>query len=171
MMIKWKISQWHWRQKIAFAFLPPFLAGGLGSILTVEGLRSWYPMINKVSFNPPAWVFGPVWTMLYIFMGTATVIILQTKGKIFALKSKNLHEQALNLYLGQIVLNFLWTPVFFALAQPLLALFILVTLLIVFVQMTSVYARINKNTLWFLIPNILWLCLATMLNFGVVILN
>lgn len=158
-------------KKVLIAGLPPFLAGGLGGMLTNLGLKDWYPALNKASFNPPSWVFGPAWTILYIFMALATWIMLNKKEKIFDLQIKNLKRLALNYYFLQIVLNFLWTPMFFVLRQPVLALVLLFVLFVVFAKMTLIYAKIDKRTLWFLIPNLLWLSFAAILNASVVFLN
>lgn len=135
------------------------------------GLQDWYPSLRKPWFNPPSWVFGPVWTILYIFMGVATWLILEKKYAVLDFGGEKDRRQALRFYFLQIVLNFLWTPVFFALSQPGAALLILVILLIVFVQMTTIYFQIKRATLWFLLPNILWLCFATILNLSIVLLN
>ena len=158
-------------KKVLIAGLPPFLAGTLGGLLTNLGLKDWYPFLNKASFNPPAWVFGPTWTILYIFMAIATWIMLNKKGQIFDLKIKNLQRLATSYYFLQIILNFLWTPIFFVLRQPVAALVLLFALFLVFAKMTLIYAKIDKRTLWFLIPNLLWLSFATMLNASVVFLN
>lgn len=158
-------------KKVLISALPPFLAGTLGGLLTNLGLKDWYPFINKASFNPPAWVFGPVWTVLYIFMAVATWIMLSKKEKIFDLQIKNLKRLAINYYFLQIMLNFLWTPIFFVLRQPVAALVLLFALFLVFAKMTLIYAKIDKRTLWFLLPNLLWLSFATILNASVVFLN
>ncbi|MDO5561704.1 MAG: TspO/MBR family protein [bacterium] len=158
-------------QRFLLAFLPPALAGVFGSLTMIGGLQTWYSTLTKPFFNPPAWLFGPVWTLLYFLMGLATWIILNRRYSILEFRKRNLQREAVKFYLVQIILNFLWTPVFFAFQAPVVALFILVALLIVFVQMTNLYARLNRSTLWCLIPNLVWLCFATILNLSIVLLN
>lgn len=158
-------------QRFLLAFAPPAAAGILGSLTMIGGSQTWYPSLVKPFFSPPAWLFGPAWTLLYFLMGLATWIILNRRYSILEFCKRNLQREAIKFYLVQIVLNFLWTPMFFAFQAPLVALFVLVALLIIFIQMTNLYARLNKVTLWCLIPNIAWLCFATLLNLSIVLLN
>ena len=158
-------------QRFLLAFLPPFLAGVLGALTMSRGLQVWYVTLTKPFFNPPGWLFGPVWTILYFLMGLATWIILKRRYGLLQLKQKELQRQALQFYLVQIILNFLWSPVFFAFHSPMIAVFILISLLVIFIQMTIIYARLDKRTLWCLIPNIAWLAFATLLNLSLVFLN
>lgn len=164
-------KSWSWWQKALLSFGPPLLVGFLGSILMAGSLDIWYQTLNKASFNPPAWVFGPAWTLLYFLMGLATYWILDKKFSPLKLGAKCLQWEAIKFYLIQICLNFAWTPVFFVFRQTLSGLAVLIALLIVFIIMTRIYARLDKKTLWCLLPNIAWLCFATLLNLMIVILN
>lgn len=170
-LLKKSFKSWSWWQKAWLAFGPPVLVGFLGSLLMSDSLGIWYQTLNKASFNPPGWVFGPAWTLLYFLMGLATYLILNKKFSPLKLGAKCLQWEAVKFYLIQISLNFAWTPFFFVFHQTFVGLIILIALLTIFIIMTRIYACLDKRTLWCLIPNIAWLCFATLLNLMIVILN
>jgi len=140
------------------------LAGAMGALLTATGEGSWYMNLVKPSFNPPGWLFGPVWTMLYILMGIAVWMIWQQK------KDKKI-KIALNLFWLQLVLNAIWTPVFFGLENTGVALGIIIVLWLVLLVTIIKFWQIKKTVAGLLVPYILWVSFASVLNFAIWWLN
>ena len=150
--------------KLIFAILISQLAGIIGSLFTITSTKSWYTTIIKPSFNPPNWIFGPVWTLLYLLMGISLYLILTTK------KSKN-RKIGLYLFFTQLVLNTLWSILFFGLQSPLFA-FIEIIILWLAILLTIIYFyKINKKASYLLIPYILWVTFAAILNLSIYSLN
>lgn len=132
--------------------------GFLGSIATVTSVNSWYLTLAKPFFNPPSWVFGPVWTVLYLTMGIAAYFISERKriSKWFWI---------------QLGLNFLWSFVFFG-AQMIGLAFVVIVLLWIAIRRTiRDFNTVYKPAGQLLIPYILWVSFATLLNFSIWILN
>jgi len=150
--------------KLLVSIVISFVAGGIGSLATIPNIPTWYAALEKPFFNPPNWVFGPVWTLLYILMGASLYLVWTSKGK----GSK---QTAYRLFGAQLVLNALWSVVFFGLHQPWLAVVVIVALLVVLVVALRVFAKHSKAAAWLLIPYIAWVCFATVLNTGVALLN
>lgn len=122
----------------------------------------WYASLNKPSFNPPDWVFGPVWTILYILIGVAGWQTCKTRPRGFAMK----------LWTVQMVLNFFWTPVFFTLHNPALALDVIVALLATILAYIYVsYRDGNTRSAILFIPYAAWVAFATFLNAAIWQLN
>lgn len=140
-------------------------AGLVGSIFTVSSIKSWYVFLNKPSFSPPNWLFGPVWTLLYFMMGISFYLVWQ-KGA----RKKNVRS-AMSLFLFHLVVNSLWSVIFFGLRNPLLALSEIALLwgLIVFVMLK--FQKIDYRAFLLLIPYFLWVSFATILNYNIVVLN
>lgn len=142
-----------------------FSAAFLGSLFTRNAISDWYANLNKPFFTPPDWLFGPVWTVLYLLMALSAFLVWQ-KG----LDSPAVRI-ALALYLLQLILNGLWTPLFFGLRMPLVA-FIEILLLwtaIVFTIIAS--ARVSMPAALLLLPYIVWTSFAAVLNFSIWLLN
>jgi translocator protein len=138
------------------------LAGIIGSLFTEIG--SWYQDLIKPSFNPPNWIFGPVWTILYLLMGISLYLVWNSK------KSK---ERKIGLYFFfiQLILNSLWSILFFGLNNPLLA-FIEIIILWFAILLTLIYFyRVRKAAGYLLIPYLLWVSFASILNYFILILN
>ena len=130
----------------------------LGSMITRPAIGGWYAELAKPSFNPPDWVFAPVWTILYILMGISFGIIWQ-KG--FDRKTV---RTAMYLFLMQLAFNLLWSIIFFGLHQPLLA-FIEIILLWLLILLTIIkFIRISRPAGIILIPYIIWVSFAGVLN-------
>lgn len=140
-------------------------AGFIGSLFTTTGPDSWYSNINKPSFNPPGWIFGPVWTLLYILMGISLYLVWQ-KG------IADPHVKiALLIFAVQLVLNIMWSILFFGMQSPMLAL-IEIVLLWVFILLTIThFYPISRTAAYLLIPYILWVSFAAILNFSIFMLN
>lgn len=151
--------------KLLISLTGPFLAGGLGGIATATAIPTWYADLTKPPFNPPNWVFGPVWTLLYLLMGVALYIVW-TQGKEGRNKSLGM------LYFWvQLVFNLVWSFVFFG-AQSLMGGLAVILLLLLFISLTMVYfKRISKLSFALLIPYLMWVSFATILNLSLFILN
>ena len=136
----------------------------VGSFWTKEGLFTWYPMIAKPSWTPPNWLFGPVWTILYIMIAIAGFLIYRSK------KGEK-RSQALLFYGIQLSLNFLWSFLFFSLQSPLLGL-IDISLLALFIILTILYTwKVKRSASILLIPYFLWVLYAAGLNASIWFLN
>jgi tryptophan-rich sensory protein len=141
------------------------LAGGVGTLFTVSAISTWYAALNKPFFSPPNWLFGPVWTILYILMGVS-IAIIWSKG----LKSKKVRD-AVCLFGVQLLLNAIWTPIFFG-AKNLFISLIVIGLMWIFILKTILaFGEINKTASFLLYPYIAWVSFASILNFSVWLLN
>lgn len=139
--------------------------GLTSSLFTIAAIETWYKPLNKPSFSPPNWVFGPVWTILYFMMGVSAYIIWE-KG----LRSKNVRS-ALTVFLIQLGLNFLWSIFFFGLRQPILGFINIVFLWVMIVISIRKFYPLSKQAAYFLIPYLLWVSFASVLNASIVVLN
>lgn len=146
---------------IGFCFSVAFL----GSVLTLPSIPTWYAALNKPIFSPPNWIFGPVWTILYFLMGISLYIIWNKN-----LKSKK-KDQAIKTFIFQLVLNLLWSLVFFGLHQSLLAFITVITLWISIFMTIKYFYKISRFAAYLLIPYILWVSFAAVLNLFIVLLN
>lgn len=149
--------------KLVVSLLLPFIAGGIGSYFTFSEITSWYSTLEKPFFTPPNWVFGPVWTLLYILMGMAFYLVWQTK--------KGKKVLAYKYYFSQLLLNTLWSIVFFGLHQPVWAFVLILFLWFAIFQTITQFLRIHKLAGQLLYPYIAWVSFASLLNLGIVVLN
>lgn len=150
--------------KLIIALLIPQLAGGLGSYFTIGSVRDWYPVLVKPILNPPAWIFGPVWTSLFLLMGYALYIVWKDDSG----KDKRLAYWAFGI---QMVLNALWSIIFFGLESPGGALIEVAFLWLTILATIISFAKISRLAAWLLIPYILWVSFAIYLNFSIWMLN
>ncbi|MDD2656135.1 MAG: tryptophan-rich sensory protein [Patescibacteria group bacterium] len=154
-------------KKLTISIIGTQLAGVLGSVFNFVSIPTWYTTLNKPSFNPPNWVFGPVGTILFLMMGVA-VYLVWTKKTMFHGKKK---KEALQIYLLQLLLNVLWSALFFGILSPGLAF---AEIIILWVSIAITIFKFNKfSTLaaWLLVPYLLWVSFASILNFSIWILN
>ena len=142
-----------------------FLVAFIGSALTLSSLPTWYSTLNKPIFSPPNWIFGPVWTILYFLMGVSLYIVWNKN-----LKNKN-KDEAIKIFIFQLILNLLWSFVFFSLHQPLLALITIIILWFFILMTIKYFYKISKLAAYLLIPYILWVSFASLLNLFIVGLN
>lgn len=150
--------------KLFISIITPLFIGFVWWFFTSSSVRTWYIAVNKPSFNPPSWVFWPVWTLLYILMWIAFYFIWQ---HWYNLKTKN----AFIFYYIQLWLNLLWSIIFFWLHNPTLA-FIEIIILWIFILLTIIsFYKIEKKSAYLLIPYLLWVSFASILNFYIMILN
>lgn len=138
-----------------------FAAAATGFLVSTDG---WYASIVKPSWNPPSWVFGPVWTLLYCMMATAAWLVWQRGGW-------HVQKRALGLYLVQWALNALWTPLFFGLHRPGLAFVEIMALYVAVLATLVAFWQVRRVAGLLLVPYILWMTLATALNFTIWQLN
>ena len=141
-----------------------FSFGFIGSFFTTSSITNWYAFINKPLFSPPNWIFGPVWTLLYILMGVSAFLIWQKRDN---LKTK----PALIFYGIQLILNALWSIIFFGMHNPGLALLEIVILwLFILITLIKFY-KINKTAGLLFIPYLAWVSFASILNYAIWMLN
>jgi translocator protein len=148
---------------LAIAIIIPQIAGFIGSLYTTPNISTWYSGITKPSFNPPNWIFGPVWTTLFLMMGVASFIIYKQKDKI--------KTQALKLYLAQLTLNIMWSVIFFGAKNPLGGFLVIVALWIEIAYTMDIFYKIKKTAGYLFVPYFLWVSFAMILNFSIYILN
>lgn len=141
------------------------IIGGLSGYATAGSIGSWYSTLNKPFFNPPNWIFGPVWTVLYILMGASAGIIWdQGWNKPEVIK-------ALGVFGIHMLLNAAWTLIFFGMEAPLFALIEIFLLWISILIYARIFYKIKAYTGWMQIPYLLWVSFASVLNGAIVWLN
>ncbi len=138
-----------------------FTASVIGGVTTANFKEPWYSEIILPSFNPPSWVFGPVWTMLYIMMSLA---IWKVWINFYDIK-------ILKLYLIHLFFNSIWSIFFFGFHQIGLALIDLIIILVFIVALMKIYLKKNKTSFYLMIPYLLWSSYALVLNFTIFIYN
>ncbi len=148
---------------LIFAIGLPLLIGAVGSFFTTSEINTWYATLYKPSFSPPNFIFAPVWTALYFLMGISFYFILVNK-----IKDKKL---AVKFFVAQLILNLLWSILFFGLKSPLLAFFEIILLWIFILLTMTHFYKIFKIASYLLIPYILWVSFAGVLNLSIVLLN
>jgi translocator protein len=124
----------------------------------------WFDALDKPSLFPPGWMFGAVWTVLYIMLGLVLAMLLHARGA----RGRGL---ALGLFAVQMILNLIWSPLFFGAHQVSLALILIIVILIFAVATVFAVAKIRKNAAWMMVPYLVWLCIAAILNFEMDRLN
>lgn len=133
-------------------------AGILGSFFTVSSIPNWYATLNKPFFSPPNWIFGPVWTVLYILMGISLYLVWEKK-------------KVPSIFWVQLILNLVWSIIFFGMRNPILALIDIGALWISIVLTIKAFSKINILAGKLLIPYILWVSFASILNLAIVSIN
>ena len=129
--------------------------GGVSGYFTAGGVRDWFPTLVKPSFNPPSWVFAPVWTLLYIMMGIAAWLVWRQGGDV---------NFALSLFFIQLALNFLWSFLFFNLHRLDLALIDITTLWIGIAATLFAFWQLDMRAGLLLVPYLAWVSFAGLLN-------
>lgn len=141
-----------------------FAAAGVGGWFTGSSVKTWYPELLKPPVTPPPWVFGPVWTALYVLVATAAWVVWQRH--LF-------HDVSLPLafFFGQLILNAAWSCIFFGLRRPALALVEILILLLAIALTTLSFFPYSRAAFWLMTPYLGWVGYATYLNFGIWRLN
>ena len=140
--------------------------GYLSSKVTQASIETWYPMIKKPIFNPPNWVFAPVWTLLFILMGISSGLIWNQMAVKMPLVKKGML-----FFIIQLALNALWSYIFFGLHNFLLALVEIVLLWLMIYETYHVFKQIDKKAAYLLIPYLVWVGFATLLTASIFWLN
>ncbi len=141
------------------------VVGSLSGLATASSVETWYTTLEIPSFNPPNWIFGPVWTLLYIMMGTAAAMVW-TKSN-----DPNSSDRPLLIYGLQLGLNALWSLVFFGLRSPAGGLVMILLLIAAIVGCISLFRPIDVRAARLLYPYLAWVCFATVLNASIAVLN
>jgi len=146
---------------ILFALIT-YSASVIGSFATISFKEPWYSQLIKPSFNPPDWIFAPVWTTLYLMM---TVAIW------FFWHSKNRNMNTVYIYFIHLIFNTTWSIIFFVVHNILLALIVLIVLIVLIIILIVRFKRVNLLSAYLMIPYLLWCCFALILNTSLLILN
>jgi benzodiazapine receptor len=149
-----------WFALVGFLVLT-FAAAGLGSLLTGDPASGWYASLQKPSFNPPNWIFAPVWSALYGAMAVAAWLVYRRAGMV----------RAHAWFFAQLVLNVLWSGLFFALQRPLAAFVDIVALWALVLTTAIMFARHSRVAAWLFAPYLAWVSFAALLNFSIWRLN
>jgi translocator protein len=149
--------------KFVISLAIPQLVGAVGSVFTVSSASDCYLTLEKPALNPPSWVFGPVWTTLFLLMGVALYFVwtadVPEKRKVYW------------VFGVQLFLNMLWSVVFFGLQNPTLAFGEILALIVLIVANILVFAKVSHRAAWLLVPYLLWVAFASYLNFSILRLN
>ena len=144
--------------KLLFSLLLPFLAGGLGSAFTTPAIPTWYATLNKPVWQPPSWLFGPVWTTLYVMMGLSLFFVIKNRA-------------AITIFVIQLIFNALWSIVFFGMKNIGGALGVIGLLWMLIAVNIVIFYRLNKVSGLLLVPYLLWVSFASYLNYTIWTLN
>ena len=139
-----------------------YSASAIGGMATISFKEPWYSLLIKPSFNPPDWIFAPVWTTLYLMMTFAIWLFWHSKNKDI---------NTINIYLIQIVINTTWSIVFFVFHQILFSIFVLILLIILIIILIKKFSKVNLISSYLMIPYLLWCCFALVLNLSIYLLN
>ena len=151
--------------KLAVSIVLPLLAGFIGSMSTSKSVGTWYRTLAKPAFNPPDAVFGPVWTTLYVLMGISLFLVWRKGTAVPAVRL------GLVVFAAQIALNALWSFAFFGMRSPLAGAVVIVALWNAILANIIVFTRVSSWAGVLLVPYILWVSFATVLNFSIYFLN
>ncbi len=146
---------------LALILLVTFLASGIGGFVTSSFKEPWYSQIILPTFNPPSWVFGPVWNLLYIFMSVAAWIAWK----------KISDKKILQVYFVHLFFNSIWSVIFFGFHQIFIALIDLVIILAFIIWLMKIYYQDSKISFLLMIPYLLWSFYALILNTTIFYLN
>lgn len=151
--------------KIILSIILCFIIAGIGGYATQSSVGTWYTELNKPSFNPPNWIFGPVWTLLYIMMGLSAGLVWK-KGL-----ENPLVKKGLLIYLVQLGLNLSWSVVFFGNQEIFGALLVILALLFMIIMNILFFLKVNRIAGYLLVPYLFWVLFASFLNYEIWQLN
>ncbi len=151
--------------KLAGSIVLCELVGIISTSFTIASIPTWYRALNKPFFSPPNWVFGPVWTILYALMGVSLYLVWKRGAK------NKKAKKAVLYFMIQLAFNFLWSLVFFGLHSPMLAFVTIVFLWITILVSIMKFYPLSKTAAYLLIPYIIWVSFASILNLSIVVLN
>ncbi len=151
--------------KLIIAIAIPLIVGGTSGFFTATGVESWYQTIARPTWNPPGWLFGPVWTTLYVMMGISLFLVWKEDTSV------ELKKIGIALFAVQLVLNFFWSFIFFNQHQIGWALVEIAAMWVFILLTIFAFAQVNKAAAWLLVPYISWVSFATILNYTIWQLN
>src|SRR6476620_5805838 len=151
--------------KLLISIGVPVVVGGVAGFFTTPEIDKWYKTIQKPDWQPPNWVFGPVWTLLYIMMGIALYLVWRSNAP------SNKKRTAITLWIIQLVFNFFWSFIFFRQHQLDWALGEIIVLWLFILLTIFAFARINKLAAWLLVPYISWVSFASILTYTIYEMN
>ena len=151
--------------KLFISILIPLLVGAISGYFTSSGVNGWFAVANKPWFNPPNWIFAPVWTTLYILMGIALFLVWRSNAE------KNIKQAAIMLFAVQLTLNFFWSIIFFKLQQPGWAFAEIIFMWLMILLTILWFGKISPAAAWLLVPYISWVSFAAILNYSIWHLN
>lgn len=136
-------------------------AGAVGSLFTITGPGSWYESLNKPAFNPPNWLFAPIWTLLFILMGFSLFLIWREGWKKEGVKA------AVKIFFVQLGFNIVWSYCFFGLHNPRLAFWEIIALILAILATIIAFSKVNKRAVRLLWPYLFWVGCAAFLNYTI----
>ena len=139
-----------------------YSASLIGGLATISFKEPWYSLLNKPTFNPPDWIFAPVWTTLYLMMTVAIWIFWHTKNK---------NINTIYIYFIHLIFNTTWSVVFFVFHNMVLALIVLIILIALIINLILRFKRVNMFSVYLMIPYLLWCCFALILNSSLLVIN
>lgn len=151
--------------KFVVSITIPLLAGFVGSIFTFSSIANWYVYLNKPTLTPPSWIFSPVWTTLFVLMGIGLFLVWKSGWERREVKI------AMLAFGIQLVLNTLWSILFFGAENPGLAFIDIVLLWVAILVTIGLFSKISKTAALLLVPYVFWVSFAAYLNYGIWILN
>jgi tryptophan-rich sensory protein len=151
--------------KLVISLVVTQMAGIVGSLFTMSSIPTWYATLIRPPLNPPNWIFGPVWTILYLMMGVALYIVWKEGDKKLKIRL------AIYIFGFQLLANALWSIIFFGAQNVGLALVDIIILWFAIVATIFRFYKISKTAAYLLVPYLLWVTFATYLNAGIFYLN
>ena len=134
----------------------------IGALATINFKEPWYSLLNKPVFNPPDWIFGPIWSTLYLMMTVSVWLYWH---------SKNRNINTIYIYFIHLVFNATWSITFFAFHNMILALAVIIILIALIINLILSFRRVKIVSAYLMIPYLLWCCFALILNISLIILN
>jgi len=149
--------------KLILAILLCQLAGVFGSLFTMPAIPTWYASLNKPSFAPPGWLIGTIWVILYTLMGISLWLVW--------ISEKKRKTRATSMFKFQLILNALWSFLFFGLKSPLYGLIGIIMVWAAILATIILFYRIEKKAAYLLVPYLVWVSIATILNYLIFVMN
>jgi len=143
----------------------PLFIGYIGSLLTMPSISGWYAGLIKPVFTPASWVFGPAWTILYVLMGVALFLVIKDGG------GRNYYRASIISFATQLFLNLYWSFLFFYIKEPSLAFYAIISLWSMIIVNIYYFYQVKKTAALLLIPYIIWVTFAAVLNYSIWYLN
>lgn len=151
--------------KLAICILICQLTGIISGLLTTTQNNAWYQTIIKPSWNPPGYLFGPVWTVLYLLMAISLWLVWKSNA------TEPMKFEAMLFFASQLFLNFWWTILFFKFHSPIWALLEIIIMIVLIIITIFRFSEISTTAAWLLVPYISWVCFAAILNYNLWKLN